>query len=72
MSRPYGGSFNHRKIIKSRYLILSGSISFQTVQEYLAEFFNPTHNEGAIIVETYASMHHICPNIRTDDVEGNN
>ncbi|KAG0597480.1 hypothetical protein M758_UG342600 [Ceratodon purpureus] len=43
--RPYGGSFNERKIIQSRYLILSGSISFQPIQEYLAEFFNPTHCE---------------------------
>ncbi|KAG0616762.1 hypothetical protein M758_5G140500 [Ceratodon purpureus] len=43
--RPYGGTFNGRKIIQSRYLILSGNISFQDLQSYLAEFFNPTHCE---------------------------
>jgi hypothetical protein len=35
-----------RKVINSRYLIVSGSISFRTIQECLAEFFNPTHCEG--------------------------
>jgi hypothetical protein len=49
LNRPYGGSFNGRKIIQSRYLILSGNISFQDMQNYLAEFFNPTHCEGSIL-----------------------
>ncbi|CAK9201922.1 unnamed protein product [Sphagnum troendelagicum] len=43
--RPYGGSMSGRKVINSRYLIVSGSISFRTIQECLAEFFNPTHCE---------------------------
>ncbi|KAH8960407.1 hypothetical protein BDL97_06G130900 [Sphagnum fallax] len=42
-SRPYGGTFNTRKIIGNRYLIISGSVSFQAVQICLAEFYNPTH-----------------------------
>ncbi len=44
--RPYGGSLSGRKVINSRYLIVSGSISFAAIQECLAEFFNPTHCEG--------------------------
>ncbi|KAG0559141.1 hypothetical protein KC19_10G082400 [Ceratodon purpureus] len=48
--RPYGGSFNERKITNSRYIIIGGSISFQAAQECLAEFFNPTHCQD---LETY-------------------
>jgi hypothetical protein len=44
--RPYGGSLSGRKVLNSRYLIISGSISFGAIQECLAEFFNPTHCEG--------------------------
>ncbi len=44
--RPYGGSVSGSKVINSRYLIVSGSISLKTIQECLAEFFNPTHCEG--------------------------
>ncbi|KAH9541015.1 hypothetical protein CY35_14G037400 [Sphagnum magellanicum] len=43
--RPYGGSVSGSKVINSRYLIVSGSISLKTIQECLAEFFNPTHCE---------------------------
>ncbi|XP_024390173.1 uncharacterized protein [Physcomitrium patens] len=43
--RPYGGSISFRNIFDSRYIILTGSISFQAVQECLAEFYSSSHNE---------------------------
>lgn len=48
-SRPYGGSFSSRKIIDSRYIILSGSITYQAIQQCLAEFYSPTHCEGTLV-----------------------
>ncbi|KAL3680179.1 hypothetical protein R1sor_023135 [Riccia sorocarpa] len=43
--RPYGGSYSSQKIVGSRFLIISGSISIQYVQNFLAEFYNPTRSE---------------------------
>ncbi|XP_024367760.1 uncharacterized protein [Physcomitrium patens] len=43
--RPYGGSFDSKKILESRFLVITGSFTFQELQEYLAEFYNPTHCE---------------------------
>ncbi|BBN17112.1 protein MpBK2A [Marchantia polymorpha subsp. ruderalis] len=43
--RPYGGSYSARKIVGSRFLIISGSISVQSIQNFLAEFYNPIRSE---------------------------
>jgi len=44
--RPYGGSFSSRKVMDARYIILTGSISYQAVQDCLAEFYSSTHCDG--------------------------
>lgn len=44
--RPYGGAFDVRKVVGSRFFIVSGNISFETVQAFLAEFYHPTHEKG--------------------------
>ncbi|CAM6088465.1 unnamed protein product [Calypogeia fissa] len=43
--RPYGGSFSTRKIVGSRFLILTGSVTFPGIQSFLSEFFKPTHRQ---------------------------
>ncbi|XP_024382523.1 uncharacterized protein [Physcomitrium patens] len=43
--RPYGGAFDVRKVVGSRFFIVSGNISFETVQAFLAEFYHPTHEK---------------------------
>ncbi|KAG6543506.1 hypothetical protein Mapa_015000 [Marchantia paleacea] len=43
--RPYGGSYSARKIVGSRFLIISGSISVQSIRNFLAEFYNPIRSE---------------------------
>ncbi|CAM6125487.1 unnamed protein product [Calypogeia fissa] len=43
--RPYGGSFSSTKFHASRFLIISGSITFTAIQSSLAEFYNATHSE---------------------------
>lgn len=56
LSRPYGGSFDSKKILESRFLVITGSFTFQELQEYLAEFYNPTHCEGTETIELSLSF----------------
>ncbi|XP_024521187.1 calcium-activated potassium channel subunit alpha-1-like isoform X1 [Selaginella moellendorffii] len=44
-NRPYGGTFNSRKVLGSRFLIIGGSIELRVIQIFLAELYNPTHAE---------------------------
>ena len=44
--RPYGGVFEVRKVVGSRFIIVSGNLSYRTVQDFLAEFYHPNHDKG--------------------------
>jgi hypothetical protein len=44
--RPYGGAFQVRKVVGSRFIIISGNLSFRTVQDFLSEFYHPAHDKG--------------------------
>lgn len=44
--RPYGGAFKVRKVVGSRFIIVSGNLSYRTVQDFLSEFYHPTHDKG--------------------------
>ena len=35
-----------RKVVGSRFIIISGNLSFRTVQDFLSEFYHPTHDKG--------------------------
>ncbi|GBG62819.1 hypothetical protein CBR_g32402 [Chara braunii] len=41
IARPYGGAFSAGKVLGARFVILSGSIRFETVRNYLAELYSP-------------------------------
>jgi len=43
--RPYGGAFEVRKVVGSRFIIVSGNISYRTVQDFLSEFYHPSHDK---------------------------
>lgn len=47
-SRPYGGVFAVRKVVGSRFIIVSGNLSYGTVQEFLSEFYHPSHSKGSL------------------------
>lgn len=54
-----------RKVVGSRFIIISGNLSFRTVQDFLAEFYHPTHDKGLSgAMHQYASMtpsiHYLC------------
>ena len=44
--RPYGGKFAVQKVVGSRFIIVSGNLSYRTVQDFLSEFFHPSHDKG--------------------------
>ncbi|CAM6114203.1 unnamed protein product [Calypogeia fissa] len=43
--RPYGGYFAVNKVVGSRFIIVSGNLSFRTVQDFLSEFYHPNHDK---------------------------
>ncbi|KAL3677579.1 hypothetical protein R1sor_027527 [Riccia sorocarpa] len=43
--RPYGGSFALNKVLGSRFIIMSGNLTFRTVQDFLSEFYHPSHDK---------------------------
>lgn len=43
--RPYGGKFEVRKVVGSRFVIISGNLSYRTVQDFLSEFYHPSHDK---------------------------
>jgi hypothetical protein len=47
MCRPFGGRFTVRKVVGSRFIIISGNLTYQTVQDFLSEFYHPNHNQGS-------------------------
>lgn len=47
--RPYGGCFAVKKVVGSRFIIVSGDLSFRTIQDFLAEFYHPNHNKGEVV-----------------------
>ncbi|KAJ7570308.1 hypothetical protein O6H91_01G114300 [Diphasiastrum complanatum] len=46
--RPYGGHFHVRKVVGSRFIIISGNLSYQTVQCFLSEFYHPCHDKDML------------------------
>ncbi|KAH8975770.1 hypothetical protein BDL97_01G177000 [Sphagnum fallax] len=42
--RPFGGRFTVRKVVGSRFIIISGNLTYRTVQDFLSEFYHPNHN----------------------------
>jgi hypothetical protein len=44
MCRPFGGRFTVRKVVGSRFIIISGNLTYRTVQDFLSEFYHPNHN----------------------------
>jgi hypothetical protein len=47
MCRPFGGRFTVRKVVGSRFIIISGNLTYRTVQDFLSEFYHPNHNRGS-------------------------
>ncbi|GLJ07331.1 hypothetical protein SUGI_0064550 [Cryptomeria japonica] len=43
--RPYGGKFAVQKVVGSRFIIISGNLSYRTVQDFLSEFYHPSHDK---------------------------
>lgn len=43
--RPYGGKFAVQKVVGSRFVIVSGNLSYRTVQDFLSEFYHPSHDK---------------------------
>ncbi|BFI29276.1 protein MpBK1 [Marchantia polymorpha subsp. ruderalis] len=43
--RPYGGYFAVKKVVGSRFIIVSGNLTFRTVQDFLSEFYHPNHDK---------------------------
>eukprot|EP00850_Spirogloea_muscicola_P017220 SM000146S00940 [mRNA] locus=s146:6786:14369:- [translate_table: standard] len=43
--RPYGGTFSAQKVVGSRYIIISGNLTFETIQDFLFEFYHPRHSK---------------------------
>lgn len=41
--RPYGGRYAVRKVVGSRFIIVSGNLSYRAIEDFLAEFFHPSH-----------------------------
>lgn len=35
-----------KKVVGSRFIIVSGYLSYRTIQDFLAEFYHPNHNKG--------------------------
>ncbi|KAJ7570310.1 hypothetical protein O6H91_01G114400 [Diphasiastrum complanatum] len=46
--RPYGGHFDVRKVVGSRFIIISGNLQYQTVQCFLSEFYHPYHDKDML------------------------
>jgi hypothetical protein len=46
LCRPFGGRFTVRKVVGSRFIIISGNLTYRTVQDFLSEFYHPIHNQG--------------------------
>eukprot|EP00897_Mesotaenium_endlicherianum_P002217 jgi/Mesen1/2022/ME000148S01122 len=44
-TRPYGGKFAVNKVDNSQYVIISGSISYETIDTFLSEFYRLTHDK---------------------------
>ena len=38
-----------RKIVGSRYIIVSGNLSYQSVEDFLSEFYHPSHAKGPLL-----------------------
>ncbi|KAH9312112.1 hypothetical protein KI387_027147, partial [Taxus chinensis] len=58
--RPYGGKFSAQKVVGSRFVIISGNLSYRTVQDFLSEFYHPSHDKdmpafplGVVIMAPY-------------------
>ncbi|XP_024525362.1 calcium-activated potassium channel subunit alpha-1 isoform X2 [Selaginella moellendorffii] len=43
--RPYGGKLALQKVVGSRFIILSGNVSFNTVEHFLSGFYHPCHDK---------------------------
>ncbi|MCO5551651.1 hypothetical protein L7F22_005155 [Adiantum nelumboides] len=41
--RPYGGKYAVRKVVGSRFIIMSGNISYRALEDFLSEFYHPSH-----------------------------
>lgn len=35
-----------QKVVGSRFVIISGNLSYRTVQDFLSEFYHPSHDKG--------------------------
>lgn len=35
-----------QKVVDSRFIIISGNLSYRTVQDFLSEFYHPSHDKG--------------------------
>jgi len=57
--RPYGGCFAVKKVVGSRFIIVSGDLSFRTIQDFLAEFYHPNHNKGESMCSNNPIYHKI-------------
>jgi hypothetical protein len=35
-----------RKVVGSHFIIVNGNLTYQIVEDFLAEFYHPNHNRG--------------------------
>eukprot|EP00249_Psilotum_nudum_P022094 c28369_g1_i3 orf=497-4030(-) len=43
--RPYGGRYAVEKVVASRFIIISGNLTYRVVQDFLYEFYHPCHDK---------------------------
>ncbi|KAI5056590.1 hypothetical protein GOP47_0028408, partial [Adiantum capillus-veneris] len=41
--KPYGGKYAVQKVVGSRFIIMSGNISYRALEDFLSEFYHPSH-----------------------------
>lgn len=46
-----------KKVVGSRFIIVSGDLSFRTIQDFLAEFYHPNHNKGESVFSVHRMYH---------------
>jgi hypothetical protein len=44
--RSVGAKSNVRKVVGSHFIIVSGNLTYQIIEDFLAKFFHPIHNKG--------------------------
>jgi len=58
LCRPFGGRFTVRKVVGSRFIIISGNLTYRTVQDFLSEFYHPIHNQGFFLPSFFFGVPH--------------